>query len=79
MGGSLKCQLKVGAGRIVCSFCKRDVVSTHPAPRKGQKDHACVLYQIYIASVMAAIFCKESVVHGHHVYKAVWSLDTVCR
>ena len=31
-----------------------------------------MLYQIYIASVMAAIFCKESVVRGHHVYKAVW-------
>ena len=29
-----------------------------------------MLYQIYIASVMAAIFCKESVVHGHRVYKA---------
>ena len=27
-----------------------------------------------IASVMAAIFCKESVVCGHHVYKAVWTL-----
>ena len=24
-------------------------------------------------SVMAAIFCKESVVRGHHVYKAVWT------
>ena len=32
-----------------------------------------MLYQIYIASVMAAIFCKESVVCGHHVYKAVWT------
>ena len=32
-----------------------------------------MLYQIYIASVMAAIFCKESVVCGHHIYKAVWT------
>ena len=23
---------------------------------------------------MALIFCKESVVCGHHVYKAVWTL-----
>ena len=32
-----------------------------------------MLYQIYIASVMATTFCKKSVVHGHHVYKAVWT------
>lgn len=32
-----------------------------------------MLYQIYIATVMAAIFCKEGVVHGHHAYKAVWT------
>ena len=31
-----------------------------------------MLYQIYTASVMAAMFCKESVVCGHHVYKAVY-------
>ena len=29
MGGPLKCQLKEGGGRIIRSFCNRDVVSTH--------------------------------------------------
>ena len=32
-----------------------------------------MVYKIYIASVMVAIFCKKSVVCGHHVYKAVWT------
>ena len=31
-------------------------------------------YEIYMASIMATIFCKNSVVRRHHIYKAVWTL-----
>ena len=35
----------------------------------------CILYSVSMESQVDKVFCFDGIVHGHHIYKAVWMLQ----